>query len=243
VAAIEAEGLVKVYRSEKNEVRALDGVDLAVRAGTALALLGRKGAGKTTTIRILTTLLRPDAGSARVAGLDVVRHAHAVRRRIGLPGREAAIDESLTGREHLSLLGRQHQLGRDEALRRADALVERLDLAEAADRAASTYSSGMRRRLDLAGALIGESRLLFLDEPTIGLDARSRLAAWHAIRTQVREGATLLLATQDPAEADALADEIAVLDRGRIVVRGTPEELGPQLAREQPAEENAEAAA
>ena len=219
VAAIEAEGLVKVYRSGKNEVRALDGVDLEVREGTVLGLLGPNGAGKTTTVRILTTLLKPDAGSARVDGLDVVRDAQAVRRRIGLSGQYAAIDENLTGRENLWMFGRLYQLGSAEARRRADALLERFDLTDAAGRVAKTYSGGMRRRLDLASALIGEPRRLFLDEPTTGLDPRSRLAMWDVIRTQVREGATLLLTTQYLEEADELADEIAVVDHGRIIAR------------------------
>ena len=182
VAAIEAEGLVKVYRSRKSEVRALDGVDLEVQEGTVLGLLGPNGAGKTTTVRILTTLLRPDAGSARVAGLDVVRDAQAVRRLIGLSGQYAAVDENLTGRENLWMFGRLYQLASGEARRRADELLDRFALADAADRVAKTYSGGMRRRLDLASALIGRPQLLFLDEPTTGLDPRSRLGMWDVIR-------------------------------------------------------------
>jgi ABC-2 type transport system ATP-binding protein len=232
VGAIEAEGLVKVYRSRKSEVRALDGVDLEVREGTVLGLLGPNGAGKTTTVRILTTLLKPDAGSARVDGLDVVRDAQAVRRRIGLSGQYAAIDENLTGHENLWMFGRLYQLSSAEARRRADALLERFDLADAAERVAKTYSGGMRRRLDLASALIGEPRLLFLDEPTTGLDPRSRLAMWDVIRTQVREGATLLLTTQYLEEADELADQIAVVDHGRIIARGTADELKSQVGGE-----------
>jgi ABC-2 type transport system ATP-binding protein len=232
VAAIEAEGLVKVYRSRKNEVRALDGVDLEVREGTVLGLLGPNGAGKTTTVRILTTLLKPDAGSARVAGLDVVRDAQAVRGRIGLSGQYAAIDENLTGRENLWMFGRLYGLPNAEAKRRADELLERFALADAADRVAKTYSGGMRRRLDLASALIGQPKLLFLDEPTTGLDPRSRLAMWDVIRTQVREGSTLLLTTQYLEEADELADEIAVVDHGRIIARGTADELKSQVGGE-----------
>jgi ABC-2 type transport system ATP-binding protein len=175
VAAIEAKGLVKVYRSRKSEVRALDGVDLDVREGTVLGLLGPNGAGKTTTVRILATLLRPDAGSARVAGVDVLRDPQAVRRQIGVSGQYAAVDENLTGRENLWMFGRLYGLPSADARRRADELLERFALADAADRVAKTYSGGMRRRLDLAGALIGSPRVLFLDEPTTGLDPRSRL--------------------------------------------------------------------
>jgi ABC-2 type transport system ATP-binding protein len=216
VAVIEAEGLVKVYRSRKSEVRALDGVDLDVAEGTVLGLLGPNGAGKTTTVSILATLLRPDGGSARVAGLDVVRDAQAVRQRIGLSGQYAAVDENLTARENLRMFGRLYQLSKDEAHRRADELLGRFALEDAADRVVKTYSGGMRRRLDLASALIGRPRLLFLDEPTTGLDPRSRLAMWDVIRSQVREGVTLLLTTQYLEEADELV--------GRAV-QGTDEPL------------------
>ncbi|MBA3244545.1 MAG: ATP-binding cassette domain-containing protein, partial [Actinobacteria bacterium] len=229
MAAIEAEGLVKFYRSRKSEMRALDGVDLEVQQGTVLGLLGPNGAGKTTTVRILTTLLRPGAGTARVGGLDVVRDAQAVRRSIGLSGQYAAVDENLTGRENLWMFGRLYQLSSDEARRRADELLERFLLDEAADRVAKTYSGGMRRRLDLASALIGRPRLLFLDEPTTGLDPRSRLGMWDVIRAQVREGGTLLLTTQYLEEADELADEIAVVDHGKIIARGTADELKSQV--------------
>ena len=232
MAAIEAEGLVKVYRSRKNEVRALDGVDLEVEEGTVLGLLGPNGAGKTTTVRILATLLRADAGTARVAGLDVVRDAQAVRRTIGLSGQYAAVDENLTGRENLWMFGRLYQLSNAEARTRADELLERFLLDEAADRVAKTYSGGMRRRLDLASALIGRPRLLFLDEPTTGLDPRSRLGMWDVIRAQVREGATLLLTTQYLEEADELANEIAVVDKGRIIARGTSDQLKSQVGGE-----------
>jgi ABC-2 type transport system ATP-binding protein len=232
MAAIEAEGLVKVYRSRKNEVRALDGVDLEVREGTVLGLLGPNGAGKTTTVRILATLLKPDDGTATVGGLDVQREAQAIRRLIGLSGQYAAVDENLTGRENLWMFGRLYQLPSNEASRRADELLERFSLEDAAGRVAKTYSGGMRRRLDLAAALIGQPRLLFLDEPTTGLDPRSRLAMWDVIRSQVREGNTLLLTTQYLEEADELADEIAVVDHGRIIARGTADQLKAQVGGE-----------
>ena len=232
MAAIEAEGLVKVYRSRKSEVRALDGADLEVQEGTVLGLLGPNGAGKTTTVRILATLLRADAGRATVAGLDVAREAQAVRKLIGLSGQYAAVDENLTGRENLWLFGRLYQLPSSEASRRADELLERFALEDAADRVAKTYSGGMRRRLDLAAALIGQPRLLFLDEPTTGLDPRSRLAMWDVIRSQVREGNTLLLTTQYLEEADELADDIVVVDHGRIIARGTADELKSQVGGE-----------
>ena len=232
LAAIEAEGLVKVYRSRKSEVRALDGVDLEVPEGTVLGLLGPNGAGKTTTVRILATLLRADAGRATVAGLDVARDAQAVRKVIGLSGQYAAVDENLTGRENLWLFGRLYQLASSEASRRADELLERFELEDAADRVAKTYSGGMRRRLDLAAALIGQPKLLFLDEPTTGLDPRSRLAMWDVIRSQVREGNTLLLTTQYLEEADELADEIVVVDHGKIIARGTSDELKAQVGGE-----------
>jgi ABC-2 type transport system ATP-binding protein len=232
LAAIEAEGLVKVYRARKHDVRALDGVDLEVHEGTVLGLLGPNGAGKTTTVRILATLLRPDAGRALVAGHDVLRDPQAVRTRIGLSGQYAAVDENLTGRENLWMFGRLYQLPRAEARRRADELLERFGLADAADRVAKTYSGGMRRRLDLAGALVGRPRLLFLDEPTTGLDPRSRLGMWDVIRDQVREGATLLLTTQYLEEADELANQIAVVDHGRIIARGTADELKTRVGGE-----------
>jgi ABC-2 type transport system ATP-binding protein len=232
MAAVEAEGLVKVYRSRKSEVRALDGVDLDVQEGTVLGLLGPNGAGKTTTVRILATLLRPNAGTARVGGFDVLREADAVRRTIGLSGQYAAIDENLTGRENLWMFGRLYHLSSSEARTRADELLERFDLVDARDRVAKTYSGGMRRRLDLAAALIGRPRVLFLDEPTTGLDPRSRLGMWDVIRTQVREGATLLLTTQYLEEADELANEIAVVDKGRIIARGTADQLKSQVGGE-----------
>ena len=230
--AITAEGLVKIYKSRKSEVRALDGLDLEVQEGTVLGLLGPNGAGKTTTVRILATLLRPDAGRATVAGFDVVRQANQLRSVIGLSGQFAAVDENLTGRENLWMFGRLYQLPSAEAHRRGDELLEQFELADAADRTVKTYSGGMRRRLDLASALIGRPRLLFLDEPTTGLDPRSRLGMWDVIRGLVREGTTLLLTTQYLEEADALADTIAVVDHGRIIARGTADELKSQVGGE-----------
>src|SRR5436190_6420401 len=230
--AITAEGLVKIYRSRKTEVRALDGLDLTVPEGTVLGLLGPNGAGKTTTVRILATLLKPDAGHATVAGFDVVRQADQLRSVIGLSGQFAAVDENLTGRENLFMFGRLYQLPAEESRRRAGDLLEQFSLANAADRTVKTYSGGMRRRLDLASALIGRPRLLFLDEPTTGLDPRSRLGMWDVIRGLVREGTTLLLTTQYLEEADELADTIAVVDDGRIIARGTADELKSQVGGE-----------
>jgi ABC-2 type transport system ATP-binding protein len=232
MSAIEAEGLVKVYRTRKSEVRALDGLDLQVEEGTVLGLLGPNGAGKTTAVRILATLIRPDAGHATVAGFDIVRDAEKLRRAIGLSGQYAAVDENLTGRENLYLFGRLYQLPADETRRRADELLDQFDLADAANRTAKTYSGGMRRRLDLASALIGRPRLLFLDEPTTGLDPQSRLGMWDVIRQLVREGTTLLLTTQYLEEADELADMIAVVDHGKVIARGTADELKSQVGGE-----------
>ncbi len=233
VAMIEAEGLVKIYRSRRGqEVRALDGVDLEVEEGTVVGLLGPNGAGKTTTVRILATLLRADGGTARVGGLDVRRDAQALRRLVGLSGQYAAVDENLTGRENLWMFGRLYHLGSAEARRRADELLGHFALADAADRVAKTYSGGMRRRLDLASALIGRPRLLFLDEPTTGLDPRSRLAMWEVIRQQVQQGVTVLLTTQYLEEADELADDIAVVDTGKIIARGTSDALKAQVGGE-----------
>jgi ABC-2 type transport system ATP-binding protein len=203
-----------------------------VQEGTVLGLLGPNGAGKTTTVRVLSTLLRADGGSARVAGLDVARDAQAVRRLIGLSGQYAAVDENLTGRENLWMFGRLYQLGSAEAKQRASELLASFDLEGAADRVTKTYSGGMRRRLDLASALIGRPQLLFLDEPTTGLDPRSRLGMWEVIRNQVRQGTTLLLTTQYLEEADELADEIAVVDAGKIIARGTADELKSQVGGE-----------
>jgi ABC-2 type transport system ATP-binding protein len=232
MAIIEAEGLIKVYKSRRSEVRALDGVDLAVPEGTVLGLLGPNGAGKTTTVRIIATLLRPDAGRATVAGLDVVEQPQEVRRLIGLSGQYAAVDENLTGEENLWLFGRLYQLPSHEARDRARELLEQFDLVDAADRTIKTYSGGMRRRLDLAAALIIRPRLLILDEPTTGLDPRSRLSMWGIIRGLVREGTTLLLTTQYLEEADELADSIAVVNHGRIIAEGTARELKRQVGGE-----------
>ena len=232
MAAIETEGLVKVYRARGSEVRALDGVDLEVQEGTVLGLRGPYGAGQTTTVRILATLLHADAGRATVAGLDVARDAQAVRKVIGLSGQYAAVDENLTGRENLWMFGRLYRLSSADARRRADELLGQFGLEDAAERVAKTYSGGMRRRLDLAAALVGRPQLLFLDEPTTGLDPRGRLGMWEVIRDQVREGTTLLLTTQYLEEADALADEIAVVDHGRIIARGTADELKGQVGGE-----------
>ncbi len=228
MSVIEVEGLRKSF----GEVVALDGVDLEVAEGTVFGLLGPNGAGKTTTVRILTTLLHPDAGLARVAGYDVVREAEALRHVIGLAGQAAAIDPNLTGRENLEMVGRLYHLSPTEARRRAGEVLERFDLAEAADRPARTYSGGMRRRLDLGASLVGRPRVLFLDEPTTGLDPRSRLELWDVIRELVREGTTLLLTTQYLEEADRLADVIAVVDRGRVIARGTADELKARVGGE-----------
>jgi ABC-2 type transport system ATP-binding protein len=230
--AITAEGLVKVYRSRKSEVRALDGVDLTVEEGTVLGLLGPNGAGKTTAVRILATLLKPDAGRATVAGFDVRTHADEIRRVIGISGQYASVDENLTGRENLWLFGRLYHLPSSDARRRADDLLEQFELTDAADRVVKTYSGGMRRRLDLGAALIARPRLLILDEPTTGLDPRSRIGMWDVIRSLVKEGTTLLLTTQYLEEADELADTIAVVDHGRIIARGTADELKSQLGGE-----------
>ncbi|HVL54701.1 MAG TPA: ATP-binding cassette domain-containing protein [Vitreimonas sp.] len=230
--AISAEGLVKIYRSRKSDVRALDGVDLVVEEGTVLGLLGPNGAGKTTTVRILATLLKPDAGRATVAGYDILRQPDQIRRVIGLSGQYAAVDENLTGRENLWLFARLYQLPSAEARRRSVELLEQFDLSDAGDRVVKTYSGGMRRRLDLASALIGRPRLLILDEPTTGLDPRSRLGMWDVLRALVREGTTILLTTQYLEEADELADTIAVVDHGRIIARGTADELKLQVGGE-----------
>jgi len=219
--AIQAEGLVKRFGSKT----AVDGVDLTVRPGTVLGLLGPNGAGKTTIVRLLTTLLRPDGGHAKVAGYDVVKDADRVRAMIGLTGQYAAVDEELTGFENLLLIGRLLELPRSSAKRRASELLERFDLTDAAKRSAKTYSGGMRRRLDLAASLIGRPSILFLDEPTTGLDPRSRGDVWSMIRDLVAEGATVLLTTQYLDEADRLASEIAVVDQGRVVASGTSAEL------------------
>jgi ABC-2 type transport system ATP-binding protein len=219
--AVEAEGIVKRF----GDTVALGGVDLAVEEGSVFGLLGPNGAGKTTMVRVLATLLAPDAGSASVFGQDVVANASEVRELIALTGQFAAVDELLTGRENLRMFGQLFRLSRDEASRRADELLERFDLADAADRTAKTYSGGMRRRLDLASSMLTRPRMLFLDEPTTGLDPRSRNQIWDVIRELVRDGSTLLLTTQYLEEADQLTDRIAVIDHGRVIAEGTGDEL------------------
>ncbi|MGA4991342.1 ATP-binding cassette domain-containing protein [Nonomuraea bangladeshensis] len=223
--AIMATGLVKRY----GDVTALDGLDLAVPEGTVFGLLGPNGAGKTTTVRVLTTLLRPDAGRATVAGLDVVRDAARLRARIGASGQYAAVDDHLTGAENLEMVGRLYHLGARRSRERARELLERFDLTDAADRPVRGWSGGMRRRLDLAGALVAGPPVLFLDEPTTGLDPRARAGLWDVIAELVAEGATVLLTTQYMEEADRLADRIAVVDRGRVIARGTADELKDQI--------------
>ncbi|GAB3865415.1 ATP-binding cassette domain-containing protein [Dactylosporangium cerinum] len=218
---VEAEGLVKRF----GETRALQGVDLAVPRGTVHGVLGPNGAGKTTAVRILSTLLRPDAGRARIAGFDVVRDAEKVRARIGLTGQYASVDEDLTGRQNLVLFGTLLDLRKSAAKHRAKELLEWFDLTEAADRPAKTYSGGMRRRLDLAASLVGRPDVIFLDEPTTGLDPSKREDMWQVVRTLVRDGSTVLLTTQYLEEAEALADEITVIDHGRVIANDTPEQL------------------
>jgi len=218
---IEAEGLVKHFGSTK----ALQGVDLAVPRGTVLGVLGPNGAGKTTAVRILSTLLTPDAGSARISGFDVGRDAEQVRQVIGLTGQYASVDEDLTGRQNLELFGTLLDLGRAGARRRAAELLEWFDLADAAGRQAKTYSGGMRRRLDLAASLVGSPEVIFLDEPTTGLDPAKREDMWGVVRTLVTGGSTVLLTTQYLEEADALADAITVIDHGRVIAHDTPEGL------------------
>ncbi|WAZ23541.1 ATP-binding cassette domain-containing protein [Streptomyces cinnabarinus] len=223
--AIEAEGLVKRFK----ETEALAGVDLGARQGTVLGLLGPNGAGKTTAVRIFATLLQPDGGRARVAGHDVVREAGIVRALVGLTGQYAAVDENLTGTENLLLIGRLLGLSRKDGKARARELLERFQLTDAAGRAAKTYSGGMRRRLDLAASLVGRPSILFLDEPTTGLDPHSRGELWDLLRGLVADGATALLTTQYLNEADVLADDIVVIDKGRVIAEGTPDELKSQV--------------
>ncbi len=226
--AIWAEGLQKSF----GKTKALDGLDLSVEEGTVLGLLGPNGAGKTTAVRILTTLLTPDAGRAEVAGLDVVRQADELRARIGLTGQYAAVDEYLTGRENLEMVGRLYHLPKKQARGRADELLERFDLVGAATRLVKTYSGGMRRRLDLAASLVLSPPVLFLDEPTTGLDPRSRITMWDIIGELVSGGTTLLLTTQYLDEADRLADRIAVVDAGRVIAEGTSAELKARVGGE-----------
>jgi ABC-2 type transport system ATP-binding protein len=221
-------GLVKRY----GDVVALDGLDLEVPKGTVLGLLGPNGAGKTTAVRILSTLLEPDEGTAEVAGLDVAKDPHKVRERIGLSGQNAAVDEYLSGYENLEMVGRLYHLGKEKSQARARELLDRFELDEAADRPAKTYSGGMRRRLDLAAALVAEPAVLFLDEPTTGLDPRSRAQMWETIQDLVKGGSTALLTTQYMEEADRLADAIVVIDRGKMIAQGTPDDLKTQVGGE-----------
>ncbi|MDF9812809.1 ATP-binding cassette domain-containing protein [Streptomyces sp. SPB162] len=220
-AAVEVRGLVKHY----GETKALDGVDLEVRQGTVLGVLGPNGAGKTTLVRVLSTLIQPDAGSARVAGYDVLKQPRQLRRVIGLTGQYASVDEKLSGRENLYMIGRLLDLSRKDAKARADGLLERFSLTEAAKRPASGYSGGMRRRLDLAASMIGNPAVLYLDEPTTGLDPRTRNEVWAEVKRMVAEGATVLLTTQYMEEAEQLANELTVIDRGRVIANGRVDEL------------------
>jgi ABC-2 type transport system ATP-binding protein len=226
--AIYAEGLVKTF----GDVKALDGVDLDVPEGTVLGLLGPNGAGKTTTVRCLTTLLRPDSGRAVVAGIDVLKHPDAVRRSVGLSGQFAAVDEYLTGRENLQMVGQLYQMRAKAAKERAAELLEQFHLTDAADRPAKTYSGGMRRRLDLAAALVVSPPVMFMDEPTTGLDPRNRQQLWEVIKQLVSGGTTLLLTTQYLEEADHLAHDICVVDQGRVIARGTSDQLKAQTGGE-----------
>ncbi|GHC49359.1 ATP-binding cassette domain-containing protein [Streptomyces flavofungini] len=226
--AIYAEGLVKTF----GDVRALDGVDLDVPEGTVLGLLGPNGAGKTTVVRCLTTLLTPDSGTAFVAGFDVLKHPNEVRRSIGLSGQFAAVDEYLTGRENLQMVGRLYEMRAKRAKERAGELLERFNLADAADRPSKTYSGGMRRRLDLAAALVVSPPVMFMDEPTTGLDPRNRQGLWEVIQELVAGGTTLLLTTQYLEEADHLAHDICVVDHGRVIARGTADQLKAQIGGE-----------
>ena len=223
--AVEAEGLVKVF----GDTRAVDGVHLAVPRGKIYGLLGPNGAGKTTVVRLLTTLLRPDSGAARIDGVDVVADPNRVRTRIGLTGQYAAVEERLTARENLDLVGRLYHLSRAVTARRREELLERFDLVYAADRIVNGYSGGMRRRLDIAMSLIARPSVLFLDEPTTGLDPRSRLAMWDLIEELERDGTTVLLTTQYLDEADRLAERIVVIDTGKVIAEGSSDELKDQI--------------
>ena len=227
---VSAEELIKTY--DKGSVRALDGLSLDVTEGTVLGVLGPNGAGKTTTVRILATLLKPDSGSAHVAGIDVIKHPDKVRELIGLSGQYAAVDETLTGWDNLVMFGRLYHLGKQSSIDRANELLERFSLTESARRPIKTYSGGMRRRLDLAASLIVQPKVLFLDEPTAGLDPRGRMEMWGVIEELVTGGVTVLLTTQYLEEADHLADEIAVIDHGTVIARGTSDVLKKQVGGE-----------
>jgi len=230
VKTVSAEHLVKTYN--KGAVRALDDLSLDVTEGTVLSVLGPNGAGKTTTVRILATLLKPDSGNAHVAGIDVIKHPDKVREVIGLSGQYAAVDETLTGWDNLVMFGRLYHLGKQQSINRANELLERFSLTESARRPIKTYSGGMRRRLDLAASLIVQPKVLFLDEPTTGLDPRGRMEMWGVIEELVKGGVTLLLTTQYLEEADQLADEIAVIDHGKVIARGTSDVLKNQVGGE-----------
>lgn len=228
--SISAEHLVKTY--DKGAVRALDDLSLDVEEGTVLSVLGPNGAGKTTTVRILSTLLKPDSGHAQVAGIDIIKHPDKVREIIGLSGQYAAVDETLTGWDNLVMFGRLYHLGKQQSIDRANELLERFSLTDSARRPIKTYSGGMRRRLDLAASLIVSPKVLFLDEPTTGLDPRGRMEMWSVIEELVKGGVTLLLTTQYLDEADQLADEIAVIDHGKVIARGTSDALKSQVGGE-----------
>jgi len=229
VSFISASNLVKTYQSSGKTVTALDGVSLEVPQGSILGLLGPNGAGKTTTVKVLTTLTRPDSGHATIGGVDVLTQPDAIRRMIGVSGQYAAVDENMTGFENLDMVGRLYHLSPADSKARARELIEMFDLVEAAHRPVKGFSGGMRRRIDLAGALVIKPPVLFLDEPTTGLDPRSRLALWDIIKNLVTEGTTVLLTTQYLEEADQLADSIAVVDHGKVIARGTADELKDQV--------------
>lgn len=226
---IQAEGLKKTYTSKSGPVHALAGLNLSVPQGTVKALLGPNGAGKTTAVKVLTTLIKPDEGTAHIDGIDVVHNPKAARRIIGASGQYAAVDENLTGFENLEMVGRLYHLGAKTARKRAQELIDQFELTEAGNRPVKGFSGGMRRRIDLAGALVINPKILFLDEPTTGLDPRSRLALWEIITQLVKDGTTLLLTTQYLEEADHLSDDIAVIDGGKVIAEGTSDELKAQI--------------